>query len=325
MPPTRRGFTLIELLVVIATIAVLVGLLLPAVQKVREAAARARCANHLKQWGLALHNHHDATGRFPPGQTNPHGRDFPATDWSDTNWNRANWWHSALPYAEQENLYRVLAAFMNTTPRPPWMCWAVNQSGSARSEPGRHSVVPISNCPSDPAGVKNQTVAGNEQGFHGNYVLCAGATFFNPAGDPDGVSLGGTFYFKSRVTIGGVTDGASNTLAGGEILVTTDAPAAHDLRGRYYNSWQGNVLFSTLYPPNTPVGDRSNYCVNTNPRAPCQGLTATNTVQSARSAHPGGANFLLVDGSVRFVADAVNLATYQALGTRAGGEPAGDY
>ncbi|MGL4549686.1 MAG: DUF1559 domain-containing protein, partial [Gemmataceae bacterium] len=193
-----------------------------------------------------------------------------------------------------------------------------------RSEPGRHSVVLTSVCPSEPVGIKNQTVTGNEQGFHGNYVLCAGDSFFNPTAAPhngDGTLLNGAFYFQSKTNMVGITDGTSNTLVGGEILLTADTAGQHDLRGRYYNSWQGNVLFSTLYPPNTPVGDRSNYCIlNANPRAPCQGLTATNTVQSARSAHTGGVNFLMCDGSVRFIQNGVNTTTYQALGTRAGGE-----
>jgi len=98
----------------------------------------------------------------------------------------------------------------------------------------------------------------------------------------------------------------------------------HDLRGRYWNTWQGNVLFSTLFPPNTTVGDRSNYCIPA-PRRPCQGLTATTVVQSVRSNHPNGANFALADGGVRFVSNNVNLTTYQALGTREDGESLADF
>ena len=98
----------------------------------------------------------------------------------------------------------------------------------------------------------------------------------------------------------------------------------NDLRGRYWNTWQGNVLFSTLFPPNTTVGDRSNYCIDA-PRRLCQGLTATSVVQSVRSNHPSGANFMMGDGSVRFISNNINFATYQALGTRQDGESLGDF
>jgi prepilin-type processing-associated H-X9-DG protein len=121
-----------------------------------------------------------------------------------------------------------------------------------------------------------------------------------------------------------VTDGTSNTLMGSEVLVVPDT-TQHDLRGRVYNTWQGNTLFSTLYPPNTPVGDVSSYCFNFPPSAPCQGLSTTNVVQSARSQHTGGVNTLLADGSVRFVSNTVALTTWQWLGTRAGGEELANY
>jgi len=320
-PRKRRGFTLIELLVVIAIIAILIGLLLPAVQKVREAAARAQCQNNFKQFGLAMHNYHDANKRFPQGQHN-----YIATDLNpqtESSWNRACWWHDILPYIEQDNLYKLIHAYMNSTPKPPYITFAVNNAGGARSEPGRNSVVSVSTCPSDPNGPKNKTVGGNEQGFHGNYVACGGSNFFNPAGDTLGANLNGMFYPQSQTKMTSVSDGTSNTLMIGEIIVSPDT-GAHDLRGRYYNSWQGNVLFSTLYPPNTTVGDRSSYC-NNRLEAPCQGLSASNVIQSARSGHSGGVNVGMADGSVRFISNNVNLATYNALGTRALQEVLGDF
>jgi prepilin-type N-terminal cleavage/methylation domain-containing protein/prepilin-type processing-associated H-X9-DG protein len=311
----RHGFTLIELLVVIAIIAILIGLLLPAVQKVREAAARMKCSNNLKQFGLALHGYHDAQGSFPPGQFNHIGRD-------STVWNRACWWHKLLPYIEQDNLYRVIDTYLSSRPPGTYIIFVNNGLQDTPSDPGRNTVVRLSNCPSDPTGVKDRTVAGNEQGFHGNYVLCAGSTVFNAPGDPEGTNLKGLFYPFSSTHLTDVTDGTSNTLMGGEILVIPDTNL-HDLRGRYWNTWQGNVLFSTLYPPNTTVPDRSNYCIHT-PRAPCT-LGGSDVVQSARSAHSGGANFLLADGSVRFNSNNVYLLTYQGLGPRAGTEVLGDY
>jgi prepilin-type N-terminal cleavage/methylation domain-containing protein/prepilin-type processing-associated H-X9-DG protein len=317
----RPAFTLVELLVVIAILAVLIGLLLPAVQKVREAAARLKCQNNLKQVGLALHAYHDALNFFPAGQDNVIGNQWTA---NLPRWDRACWFQRILPFVEQGNLYRLLQSYMTGNPPAPYITFAVNGNAQQPSDPGRNTVVPLFVCPADPNSPKNRTVPGNEQGFHSNYVTCAGSTVYNPPDDPDGTQLNGMFYVYSATRITDVTDGTSNTLMGSEVLVVPDS-TLHDLRGRVYNSWQGNTLFSTLYPPNTPVGDRSSYCVNFPPSAPCQGLTTANVVQSARSQHPGGVNGLLADGSVRFVSNSVALTTWQWLGTRAGGEALADY
>jgi prepilin-type processing-associated H-X9-DG protein len=145
---------------------------------------------------------------------------------------------------------------------------------------------------------------------------------FNPAGATNGGTLDGIFYPFSKTRITDVADGTTNTLMGGEILVVKDT-TQHDNRGRYYNNWQGNTLFSTMNPPNTAAADRSSYCVNV-PKAPCT-LSATNVVQYARSFHSGGANFLLADGSVRFISDNVNAAAYLVLGSRASGEVPGNF
>ena len=163
------------------------------------------------------------------------------------------------------------------------------------------------------------TTAVASQGFHGNYVLCGGANDF--AGQ--GTALNGMFYPISRTGLHHVSDGSSNTVMGGEILLTADT-GSHDLRGRYYNSWEGNVLFSTLLPPNTTVGDRSpqGYCIN-GVRRPC--ATAGNAVQYLRSLHVGGAHVLMGDGAVRFVSENISTLTWNSLGTRAGGETVGEF
>jgi prepilin-type N-terminal cleavage/methylation domain-containing protein/prepilin-type processing-associated H-X9-DG protein len=302
----RSGFTLIELLVVIAIIGVLIALLLPGVQKVREAANRMKCANSLKQIGLALHNYHDTYGMFPPGQFNGIRRQN-----HNGYMNRGGWWQMILPYCEQDNLYRALSAYANTEPRPMY---------AALGFPGRRTVVSMFMCPSDRTNPKD-----DNQGFHGNYVVCAGSTAFNAPASPDGTNLNGMFYPFSTTRLADVTDGTTNTLMGGEVILvkdTSNTAAGHDVRGRYYNNWQGNTLFSTMNPPNTPAADRGDYCLEA-PRAPCT-VSATNVIQYARSYHPGGANFLLADGSVRFIADNVHATTYRDLGTRGSGEVLGD-
>src|SRR5882724_10046271 len=148
-----RGFTLIELLVVIAIIAILIGLLLPAVQKVREAAARAKCSNNLKQLGLAMHNYESSNGVFPPGRNQyPKVVSAPAR---------------LLAYVEQENLQRL-----------------VNYDGTLADPQNvlaSQTKVGLFICPSDPAGGQ---VPGMSD-FGGNYVACNGTgALFDPAGNP---------------------------------------------------------------------------------------------------------------------------------------------
>jgi prepilin-type processing-associated H-X9-DG protein len=186
--------------------------------------------------------------------------------------------------------------------------------------PNISSPVPTLMCPSDPANPKTVTATPN-QGAHGNYVLCAGNTYYG--NDGGGLALNGLFYCKSHTRISDISDGTSNTLLSSEIIISPDT-TLNDLRGRYWNTWQGNVLFSTLYSPNTTVGDRSLYC-NPLPLAPCQALGTTNTVQSARSYHAGGVNVGLADGSVRFCSNYIDITIWQNLATRAGGEVIGTW
>ncbi len=252
----RAAFTLIELLVVIAIIAILIALLVPAVQKVREASARTQCINHLKQLGLGLHSYHDAFKMFPPGQYNPLGQDA-------NPFNRSCWMQPILPYIDQRARYEY------------WDKWGVSW---ATQIPENWSPMEVFMCPSDPNKGKNVTyfhrngtgASGgsplNSQGAHGNYVLCAASTVFGTTGG--GLNLNGLFFPYSKTRIPNISDGSSNTIMGSEIILTPDSNSADDLRGRYYNTWQGNNLFSTLFPPNTSAPDRSTYClVGANPRA----------------------------------------------------------
>jgi prepilin-type N-terminal cleavage/methylation domain-containing protein/prepilin-type processing-associated H-X9-DG protein len=314
----RRAFTLIELLVVIAIIGILIGLLLPAVQKVREAANRVKCQNNLKQLALALHNYHAGVGCLPPGTADgPYGPD------GVTIFDRGDWYERIFPYIEQNALYESLQAFI-----------AANQPASGPQGIGgadtvyykfqyRFDPIPTLFCPADPHSPKLNSIASDQQGIHSNYVACAGNTSFNPGG-AGGNNLDGIFYWGSTTRFTDILDGTSNTLLLGEINVSPDV-TSHDTRGRVYNNArQGSVLFSTLNTPNNlATPDRLQWCQDI-PMAPCVNTT-TEIVLSARSYHTGVVNVAFADGSVRTVSNDVNAATYSALGTRNGGEVVSDY
>jgi prepilin-type N-terminal cleavage/methylation domain-containing protein len=306
----RTGFTLIELLVVIAIIAILIGLLLPAVQKVREAAARMKCSNNLKQLGLALHNFHDTNGYLPAGQ--PHGYYY-------ANWysvpggtlerNRSNWVGDLLPYLEQTAMGAQLQTYLQTLPNHT--CFA----------PFSTVVIQPLVCPSDGNSPKVAAWSGNPQGFHTNYVVCHGSGYATPTADPRGLNLNGVLYGTSKVKLTDISDGTSNTLMVSELLQGSDAVAGgHDVRGRVWNTIHAGTSFSTLYPPNSTVGDNvMGYC-GAVPGAPCGAQSVTNAFALARSRHTGGVNACLGDASVRFFTSTVTPTTWLWMGTRAGGE-----
>jgi prepilin-type N-terminal cleavage/methylation domain-containing protein len=337
------AFTLIELLVVIAIIAILIGLLLPAVQKVRETAARMKCANNLKQMGLALHSYHDANGYFPAGYVdgNTSTTSTPDND-IGPGW---GWAAYLLPYVEQNNVYTQI-----NFNQP--VGTGVNAQISVQQ-------LAVFMCPSDPyqqpipvydSSLTNPiaTVA------HGNYVGCNGweECFNGASGNPqsgagaDGLagkfgSAGvGLFYRNSRNRIASVTDGLSQTIFVGE-RSGNHSPSTWvgAIPGGRCPAWMATQPFAS---PNTPPGSA--------PTGP-NGSAYDNAdwgeafvLAHANATHlpsadspfydpdtfysmhtPKGANFLLGDGSVRFLSSTIDPYTYQGLGTIAGGEVLGDY
>jgi prepilin-type N-terminal cleavage/methylation domain-containing protein/prepilin-type processing-associated H-X9-DG protein len=314
----RRGFTLIELLVVIAIIAILIGLLLPAVQKVRAAAARMQCSNNLRQLGLSAMNYEGTYGYFPPAWQNP----TPTTSFTGVVQDAplpgaprfTNIFVELLPYIEQDNLQKQWN-FQNVTAN-------LGPDGSTASQ-----VVKILLCPTSP--LSNQpkaTVSGNVYGLN-SYGGVAGRYSFRAfSGSTFIISNDGIFYINSRVKIAGITDGTSNTFMFGERYhqdknfdrMYTNFP----IKGWSGWAWcdQGNAIGDFLVGAAQPI----NWLI---PDSATGANSSSNSWVQQRlstmgSGHSGGANVCIADGSVRFVSETVTLPILQANCTRSGGEVA---
>jgi prepilin-type N-terminal cleavage/methylation domain-containing protein/prepilin-type processing-associated H-X9-DG protein len=312
----RFAFTLIELLVVIAIIAILIGLLLPAVQKVREAAARAKCSNNLKQIGIALHAYHDVFQKFPLGTHDDDNRSYSWRVW-------------ILPYMEQGPMYNSLQAAGMWIPPGMGDGTSASVDGIADSEVGTANAtlqtlfktsMPMYTCPSD-------TLPPTDNDSYGkaNYVgnmgsLVAGQNWTGCAtwkgNNQNGVLLFANDNALSWTTrFGSITDGTSNTVAVGECTVSAGLAITNTGSG-LFPTWAGGNNNGSC----NGIGHAGSVFRVMDPTATLNLKTGSLSDISFGSQHTGGANFVMCDGSVRFITNGVTTSAYTAAGTRNGGE-----
>jgi prepilin-type N-terminal cleavage/methylation domain-containing protein/prepilin-type processing-associated H-X9-DG protein len=330
-----RGFTLIELLVVIAIIAILMALLLPAVQQAREAARRTQCRNHLKQLGLALHNYIDVNRYLPPGASV--NLSVTATG------NNGSWGvHGRiLPYLEQGNVYA------NVDLTTAW-----------DFQTAIHGLkIPVYACPSDPGSDKVRDPGGGKSHLYPTtYGFNYGTWFvFNPANGQGGDGL---FYPNARLSFRDVTDGSTNTLVAAEVKawtpynrnggpastaipansaeVAVNVATGTDFKNTGHTEWPDGRChhsgFTVTLPPNTEVTYTSGGVTYTETdfNSWQEGRNGgagspTYAVITSRSFHTGTVNAAMFDGSVRTISENIDLGVWRALGTRSGGEVVAEF
>ncbi len=295
----RVAFTLVELLVVIAIIAMLVTLLLPAVQAAREAARRAQCVNHLKQWGLAMHLHHDAKSQLPIGS-----RNNPRQTWVMHMWA----FIEEHPLDSQNEIDQHFYL-------PPGTI-----GGTLNGLTGQY--VSLYYCPSDLGADQTQ---GNYQRRRGNYVVNWGNSTYGQVNEPEGKApfshIGGSRSNPRITPFKKITDGTSKTLLMSEVLKAWSQDD-NDWRGDIQND-DGVFRFHTLLTPNTSAPDiiQNGWFQDTaDPKMPAVAGSRTAQVAAARSRHPGGVISAFCDGSVRFMPDDTALFLWQAMGSMNGEE-----
>jgi len=313
------GFTLIELLVVIAIIAILIGLLVPAVQKVRGAAARINCQSNMKNVALAVHNYHDSYGRIPYDMSPESGQ---SATWGmgGTNW---SWIAHVLPYIEQDNLYNGIAAIGGSGSIDNVTLSQASSAGFLQAQ------IKVLLCPADNATSGPRSNAADLSGFVGqtNYQGVSGQNWAwgesrwaglagrGWSGSSNGLSAGDGLFYRGdgqrKVKLTDITDGTSNTYMIGEDIPERNAWCSWP----YSNNAVGTcAIYPNAKDPNGLIYSSSVSGVQYN-----TGGSWTNSY-SFRSKHSGGLNFAYADASVHFVSDSIDINVYRSIATMAGGE-----
>ncbi|MCA9116032.1 MAG: DUF1559 domain-containing protein [Planctomycetaceae bacterium] len=310
----NRGFTLIELLVVISIIAILIALLLPAVQQAREAARRSQCQNNLKQMGLALHNYNSLHNVFPPGGVDANGNDIHQGDGEGAG---GNWLVFLLPFLEEEAYYELAVPFLKAS--EPIDGYVLGSTIVATSFGNKQPKAVL--CPShelDSRVLGTLTNSGIEGMTRGNYGACYGSGTFAMS-NHIAKATGGVFGTNSSVSVGSIRDGLSHTVALGELRY--DSESTVDSRGCWVWGAMGSSVFSNSTSPNSTTADLIPGCASSTTLLPCTTSTTwTSHVAAMRSVHQGGAYSCFADGSVKFISENINTTVWRGLGTRNGGE-----